>query len=61
MFTALKKLVNHDRPLGEDEFGGTNKNGHHTGVNVPMGQHLQRKFARGVQYNSKLTDRLLRN
>lgn len=56
MFTALKKLVNHsDRPLGEDEFAGS-KNGqsnhHKMGVN-PMDQHLQRKFARGVQYNSE--------
>ena len=25
-----------------------------TGMVRPMGQHLQKKFARGIQYNSKL-------
>ena len=54
MFTALKRLVtsgSDGRLLTEDEFGHA-KNRPPTGVRT-MDQHLQRKFARGVQYNSQ--------
>lgn len=54
MFTALKRLVTSGpdgRVLAEDEFGH-GRNRPPAGVTA-MDQHLQRKFARGVQYNSE--------
>lgn len=61
MFNAFKRLVgsNSDsRVMSEDEFGPGGKQQHHphrppSGVRA-MDQNLQRKFARGVQYNSEL-------
>lgn len=51
MFTALKRLVsNQERALSEDEFGTKTCP---SGVRS-MDHNLQRKFARGVQYNSEL-------
>lgn len=54
MFTALKRLVTSNadgRILTEDEFGQA-KHRPPSGVRT-MDQSLQRKFARGVQYNSE--------
>ena len=51
MFTAFKRLIsNQERALGEDEFGAKTCP---SGVRS-MDHNLQRKFARGVHYNSKL-------
>ena len=50
MFSALKRLVSNQdgRSLGEDEFSKNCPSGVRS-----MDHSLQRRFAKGVQYNSK--------
>ncbi|XP_015783358.1 rab-like protein 6 [Tetranychus urticae] len=55
MFSALKRLVGNqnDNKTGPDDVFNQNNCPRRNSVQ-PMGHHLQRKFAKGVQYNMKI-------